>query len=118
MDNSRWPNTRGHRAVGGEMEDHNNHGRTKWRTSWETETWKKLWAEDRWICRMGMGNGPQLLNPLYLWLVHMTSNKALQASVRGTFTLEIVVTDLDPVTWRYLSSYLTKVAGLINKLNK
>ena len=33
----------GQRTVGGEEEDRNNHVRTKWRTSWEAETWKKIW---------------------------------------------------------------------------
>jgi hypothetical protein len=31
-----------HHSVGGEDEDRNNHGRTKWRTSREAETWKKI----------------------------------------------------------------------------
>ena len=33
--------TSGHRTVGGEEENRNNHGRIKRRTSWEAETWKK-----------------------------------------------------------------------------
>ena len=42
--------TSGHRAVGGQEEDSNNHGRTKWRTSREAETWKKLWHKiDLWL---------------------------------------------------------------------
>ena len=37
--------TSGHRTVGGEEEDRNNHGGTKWRTSWRAETWKKIWQK-------------------------------------------------------------------------
>ena len=37
--------TSGHRTVGGEEEDRNNHGETKWWTSWEAETWKKIWQK-------------------------------------------------------------------------
>ena len=44
MEDSRWPKrfTSGHRTVGGEEEDHNTQGRTKWRTSWEAETWRNI----------------------------------------------------------------------------
>ena len=38
--------TSGHRTVGREVEDLNNHGRTKWRTSWEAET--SLACGSRW----------------------------------------------------------------------
>ena len=34
--------TSGHRTVGGEEDDRNNNRRTKWRTSWEAWTWKKI----------------------------------------------------------------------------
>ena len=37
--------TSGHRTVGGEEEDRNNYGGTKWRTSWKAETWKKIWQK-------------------------------------------------------------------------
>ena len=40
--------TRGHRTVGGEEEDRNNHGGTKWRTSWKAETWKKIYIFGVW----------------------------------------------------------------------
>ena len=51
-----------HRTVGGEEDDHNNHGGTNWRTSWKAETWEKLWQkidifgvwewmEGSWLCR-------------------------------------------------------------------
>ena len=33
-----------HRMVGGEEEKRNDHGRTKWRTSLEAETWKEIWC--------------------------------------------------------------------------
>ena len=35
--------TSGHRTVGGEEEDHNNHGGTRWWTSWRAEAWKRIW---------------------------------------------------------------------------
>ena len=34
--------TGGHRTVGGEEEERYNHGITKWQTSGEAETWKKI----------------------------------------------------------------------------
>ena len=34
-----------HHTVEGEEEDRNNHGRTKWRTSWEADTYKKIWQK-------------------------------------------------------------------------
>ena len=37
--------TSGHHTVGGEEEDRNNHGRTRWRTSWGAETWKRTWQK-------------------------------------------------------------------------
>ena len=41
-----------HCLVRGEEEDRNNHGRTKWQTTWEEETWKKLRQNIFGVCEL------------------------------------------------------------------
>ena len=65
----------GNCTVGGEEEECNNHGRTKWLVSWEAETWKK-------IDIFGIGSGwmalgcidPNNNNYFYVCIVHTAFN--------------------------------------------
>ena len=75
--------TSGHRTVGGEEEDRNNHGGTNWRTSWKAETRKQIWQK---IDIFGVWEGVND-SCLYRYRVVTATDKSLSTTCFSTNAL-------------------------------